>query len=53
MVEYFKDIMEWVDEDYVGFWLGLKNVGCVGMVYIMDYVIEKGFMDEVVEDKGV
>ncbi len=51
--EHLKDIMERAEENYVGLRLGLKNAGCAGMAYTMDYATEKGPMDEVVEDKGV
>ncbi|MEM5517532.1 iron-sulfur cluster assembly accessory protein [Henriciella sp. AS95] len=33
--------------------VGVKNGGCAGMEYVMDYVETAGPMDEVVEDKGV
>lgn len=33
--------------------VGVKNGGCAGMEYIMDYVSEVGKFDEVVEDKDV
>lgn len=33
--------------------VGVKNGGCAGMEYVMDYVSEIGKFDEVVEDKDV
>lgn len=33
--------------------IGVKNGGCAGMEYTMEYVAERGPHDEVVEDKGV
>ena len=33
--------------------VGVKNGGCAGMEYVMDYVAEPEPLDEVVEDKDV
>ena len=33
--------------------VGVKNGGCAGMEYVMDYVSEPDAMDERVEDQGV
>ncbi len=33
--------------------VGVKNGGCAGMAYTMDYTEEQTKLDEVVEDKGV
>ncbi len=33
--------------------IGVKNGGCAGMEYTMDYVAEPAPLDEMVEDKGV
>ncbi|MBI1265578.1 MAG: iron-sulfur cluster assembly accessory protein [Alphaproteobacteria bacterium] len=33
--------------------VGVKNGGCAGMEYVMDYVAEPAPLDERVEDKGV
>lgn len=33
--------------------IGVKNGGCAGMEYTMEYAAEHGPHDEVVEDKGV
>jgi len=48
-----KEIMAKADERYVGVRVGVKNAGCAGMEYTMDYVTEPGPIDEVVEDNGV
>lgn len=36
-----------------GLRVGVKNGGCAGMAYTMDYAEEREAFDEVVEDKGV
>lgn len=41
------------DKDVDAVRIGVKNGGCAGMEYTMDYVAEQGPHDEVVEDKGV
>ncbi len=46
-------IMAGAAEDYVGVKVGVKNGGCAGMEYTMDYATEIGPLDEVVEDNGV
>lgn len=33
--------------------VGVKNGGCAGMEYVMDYVAGVGVFDEVIEDGGV
>jgi iron-sulfur cluster assembly protein len=33
--------------------IGVKNAGCAGMEYTMEYAEERGPHDEVIEDKGV
>lgn len=33
--------------------VGVKNGGCAGMAYTLDYVAEQEPLDEVIEDKGV
>ena len=33
--------------------VGVKNGGCAGMEYVMDYVSEPESFDEIVEDNGV
>ena len=46
-------IMERAEEDFIGVRIGVKNGGCAGMEYTLDYATEKGTLDEVVEDRGV
>jgi len=33
--------------------VGVKNGGCAGMEYVMDYAVEPSTLDEIVEDQGV
>jgi len=33
--------------------VGVKNGGCAGMEYVMDYAVEPSALDEIVEDHGV
>jgi iron-sulfur cluster assembly protein len=47
------DIMSRSDGRYIGVRVGVKNGGCAGMSYTMDYAESVGALDEVVEDKGV
>ena len=41
------------DRPIVGLRVGVKNGGCAGMSYTMDYATSIDPLDEVVEDKGV
>ena len=51
--EQVKAAMAKAEKPYVGIRVGLKNVGCAGMSYTMDYAEKQNPLDEVVEDKGV
>jgi iron-sulfur cluster assembly protein len=51
--ERVKAIMAKAEGRYVGVRVGVKNGGCAGMEYTMDYAESRGPIDEVVEDKGV
>ncbi|MEO1656763.1 MAG: iron-sulfur cluster assembly accessory protein [Pseudomonadota bacterium] len=46
-------IMQKADEDFIGVRIGVKNGGCAGMEYTLDYATEKEPLDEMVEDRGV
>ncbi|MBE8191401.1 MAG: iron-sulfur cluster assembly accessory protein [Alphaproteobacteria bacterium] len=48
-----QEIMAASDTPKIGVRLGLKNGGCAGMEYTMDYADTQDPLDEVVEDKGV
>ena len=48
-----KDIIARADKPIVGVRVGVKNGGCAGMSYTMEYAESVNPLDEVVEDKGV
>ena len=48
-----KDVMSRADKPVAGVRVGVKNGGCAGMEYTMEYVDSIGPKDEVVEDQGV
>jgi iron-sulfur cluster assembly protein len=48
-----KDIIAKSDKPVAGLRVGVKNGGCAGMAYTMDYAEAAQPGDEVVEDKGV
>lgn len=48
-----KDVMARADKPAVGIRVGIKNGGCAGMEYTMEYADTVQPTDEVVEDKGV
>ena len=48
-----KDIIGRAEKPIVGVRVGVKNGGCAGMSYTMDYAESISPTDEVVEDKGV
>lgn len=48
-----REIIANSQEDVAGLRVGVKNGGCAGMAYTMDYASESDPLDEVVEDKGV
>ena len=48
-----REIMEAGEGKYEGVRVGVKNGGCAGMSYTMDYAESAAPLEEVVEDKGV
>jgi iron-sulfur cluster assembly protein len=48
-----KAIIAKTDKPIAGVRVGVKNGGCAGMSYTMEYAAEAAKFDEVVEDKGV
>ena len=48
-----KQIIAKADKPIVGVRVGVKNGGCAGMSYTMEYAESAAKFDEVVEDKGV
>jgi iron-sulfur cluster assembly protein len=48
-----KDIMAKAAKPYVGLRVGVKNGGCAGQEYVLEYAEKIEPLDEVVEDKGV
>ncbi|WP_448151288.1 HesB/IscA family protein [Labrys miyagiensis] len=51
--EKIKAIMANADRPFEGVRVGVKNGGCAGMSYTMEYAEAVNPLDEVVEDKGV
>lgn len=51
--ERVKAIMAKADQPYVGLRVGVKNGGCAGQEYVLEYAEAAAPLDEVVEDKGV
>jgi iron-sulfur cluster assembly protein len=48
-----KDLMSKSDRPIAGLRVGVKNGGCAGMAYTMEYAQSINPTDEIVEDKGV
>lgn len=48
-----KEIIANADKEIIGIRVGVKNSGCAGMAYTMEYAETVSAHDEVVEDKGV
>jgi iron-sulfur cluster assembly protein len=48
-----KEVMAKAQGSIIAVRVGVKNGGCAGMAYTMEYATELGPHDEVVEDKGV
>ena len=51
--ERVREIMGKAEKPYAGLRVGVKNGGCAGMAYTMEYAESAQKFDEVVEDKGV
>ena len=51
--ERVREIMAKADKPVVGLRVGVKNGGCAGMEYTMEWAEDQKPFDEVVEDKGV
>ena len=48
-----REIMSGADRPIAGLRVGVKNGGCAGQEYVLEYAAEAGPLDEVVEDQGV
>jgi iron-sulfur cluster assembly protein len=48
-----REIMGRAEKPYAGLRVGVKNGGCAGQEYILEYAEAANPLDEVVEDKGV
>ena len=51
--ERVREIMAKAEKPYAGLRVGVKNGGCAGQEYVLEYAESAGPLDEVVEDKGV
>ena len=51
--ERVREIMGRADKSYAGLRVGVKNGGCAGQEYLIEYAEAANPYDEVVEDKGV
>jgi len=48
-----KEIMSKADTPFAGVRVGVKNAGCAGMAYTMEYAEKINPSDEVIEEKGI
>ena len=51
--ERIREIMANAEEQYQGIRVGVRNGGCAGMSYTMDYAEHAAPLEEVIDDKGV
>ena len=51
--ERVRELTKRADSEILGLRVGVKNGGCAGQEYVLEYAAEAGPLDEVVEDKGV
>jgi iron-sulfur cluster assembly protein len=48
-----REIMGKAEKAYIGLRVGVKNGGCAGQEYVLEYAEGANPLDEIVEDKGV
>ncbi|MCF8470481.1 MAG: iron-sulfur cluster assembly accessory protein [Parvibaculum sp.] len=48
-----KEIMSASEGKYIGVRIGVKNGGCAGMEYTMEYAEEQKPLDEAIEERGI
>ena len=48
-----REIMDRAEKPYAGLRVGVKNGGCAGQEYVLEYAETSDPLDEIVEDKGV
>ena len=48
-----REIMDKAEKPYAGLRVGVKNGGCAGSEYVLEYAATAGPLDETVEEKGV
>jgi iron-sulfur cluster assembly protein len=51
--ERVREIMAKAETPYAGLRVGVKNGGCAGQEYLLEYAEAASPLDEVIEDKGV
>ncbi|HKT54449.1 MAG TPA: iron-sulfur cluster assembly accessory protein [Caulobacteraceae bacterium] len=51
--ERVREIMAKGERPYMGLRVGVKNGGCAGQEYVLEYAEAANPLDEVIEDKGV
>ncbi|MET0271714.1 MAG: iron-sulfur cluster assembly accessory protein [Phenylobacterium sp.] len=51
--ERVREIMDRAEKPYAGLRVGVKNGGCAGQEYVLEYAEAANPLDEVAEDKGV
>jgi len=51
--ERVREIMDRAEKPYAGLRVGVKNGGCAGQEYILEYAESAAALDEIVEEKGV
>ena len=51
--ERVREILEGAEQPYRGLRVGVKNGGCAGMSYTMEFAENVAPLDEIIEDKGV